>query len=110
VSALRPTDVPVRDPAAQVVAIPGDRLLVRHRGGLSLLAGVGEEEVTALLERVDGRRTAAEVAPDARSAEILRSLAGEVVHARGAGPVAPRQPAGQPAVGGETLTSEWPHR
>jgi tryptophan 7-halogenase len=98
VSVLRPTDVPVRDPVAQVVALPGDRLLIRHRAGLSLLAGVERDEVSALLGRVDGRRTAAEVALDARSAALLRGLAGEAVHVRRAGPVPP----GEPAAGRET--------
>ena len=88
-SRLLPTDVPERDPAAQLVELPDRRLLVRHRAGLSLLAGVGRREVDELLAEVDGRRTVAQIArttPDpARATALLRSFAGELVRVRSAG-------------------------
>ena len=77
---LQPRDVPVRDPAAQLVELPGGRLLVRHGSGLSLLANVRRSELAGLLDRVDGERTVAEIvagAPDPqRARELLEALAG----------------------------------
>lgn len=102
-SRLLPTDVPERDPAAQLAELAGGRLLVRHRDGLSLLADVGRQEAADLLDRVDGRRTAAEIAratpdPD-RSMALLRSFAGELVRVRGSGPpTSGRQPGAEEAV------------
>lgn len=54
--------VPRRDPAAQAVALPDGRLLLRHRGGVSVLGGVALEDLRRVLAEVDGRRTAGEIA------------------------------------------------
>lgn len=93
---LRLDDVPVRDPAAQLVELPDGRLLVRHRSGLSLLANVGRSEVGSLLERVDGGRTVAEIveaAPDReRARRLLGALAGEVIHVPPSAPTEPGDP------------------
>ncbi|HEV7667693.1 MAG TPA: tryptophan 7-halogenase [Thermoanaerobaculia bacterium] len=58
---LAPTDVLVRDPRAQAIALPDGRLLVRHADGASLLGGVSREDLERVLAQVDGTRTAAEV-------------------------------------------------
>ncbi len=86
---LQPGDVLERDPRAQAVALPDGRLLVRHRRGASLLAGVELHNLDRLLGLVDGVRTAAEVVAaaaaldppfDEREARgLLRALFGEMV-------------------------------
>lgn len=83
-----------RDPLGQVVALADGRVLVRHRRGLSVLAGVAIGEVEAVLAAVDGRRTAEEVVAAVsgpgdpggaeglsleRAREILERLAGELI-------------------------------
>src|SRR5436305_10216607 len=90
---LAPSDVLRRDPAAQAIALPDGRLLVRHAGGASLLGGIRAEDLGRVLEEVDGARTAAEVAaacterdPALPAETVLRLLAvleGEMVHGGG---------------------------
>jgi tryptophan halogenase len=99
---LRPDDVPVRDRAAQLVELGDGRLLVRHRAGLSLLSGVSRSEAEALLERVDGERTAAAAvdgAPDPRRARgLLAALAGDVVRTGREDPPGPSETARAPVL------------
>ena len=68
---LRPDRHPgARTAPRQLVGLPDGRLLVRHRRGLESALGGQPAEAEALLERVDGERTAAAVVtyPDARRA------------------------------------------
>ncbi|HEY2739655.1 MAG TPA: hypothetical protein VGK45_14695, partial [Thermoanaerobaculia bacterium] len=83
---LLPSDRLRRDPAAQAIALPDGRLLVRHSGGVSLLGGLPVADLEHILDQVDGQRTAAEVAAacaDLDPQAVLRLLAaldGEMVH------------------------------
>jgi tryptophan halogenase len=83
---LAPSDRLRRDPAAQAIALPDGRLLVRHTGGVSLLGGLPVADLEHVLNQVDGQRTAAEVASaceDLDPPAVLRLLAaldGEMVH------------------------------
>ncbi len=83
---LLPSDRLRRDPAAQAIALPDGRLLVRHSGGVSLLGGLPVADLEHILDQVDGQRTAAEVAAacaDLDAQAVLRLLAaldGEMVH------------------------------
>jgi tryptophan halogenase len=56
-----PTDLLQRDPAAQIVALPDGRLLARHAAGITVLHGVGEEDLKRVLDLADGTRTAAQI-------------------------------------------------
>jgi len=83
---LLPSDRLRRDPAAQAIALPDGRLLVRHSGGVSLLGGLSIADLEHVLDQVDGQRTAAEVAAacadlDAQALlRLLTALDGEMVH------------------------------
>lgn len=85
-AALRPTDVLRQDPDAQWVALADGRLVIRHRGGASLIGGLPRADVEAVLAAVDGQRSAEEVCaalaanldgPAVR--RVLRRLWGEVL-------------------------------
>ncbi len=72
---------PIPDPAAEVLALPDGRLLVRHRRGLSLLSGVSPADLHAALGAFDGTRTLAEVGTrlaEERGEEAARRLVGAV--------------------------------
>ena len=58
---LLPTDLLKRDPQAQIVSLPEDRVLVRHSRGITLLRGTTAEDLLRLLDLTDGTRTAAEI-------------------------------------------------
>jgi len=82
---LAPSEVLQAGPV-DMAELPGGRLALRHAGGLTVLGGVGREEVATLLAAVDGRRTAAEVVdavahglPTRRASTLLRLLFGEVL-------------------------------
>ncbi|HEX3531201.1 MAG TPA: tryptophan halogenase family protein [Thermoanaerobaculia bacterium] len=83
---LLPSDRLRRDPAAQAIALPDGRLLVRHAGGVSLLGGLPVADLESVLAQVDGQRTAEEVAAacadlDAQAVlRLLAALEGEMVH------------------------------
>lgn len=87
--AITASDVLVRDPTAQAIALPDGRLLIRHRGGASLLQGIGLRDLDRLLGLVDGVRTAAEIVAAASALDppleeraargLLRALDGEMV-------------------------------
>jgi tryptophan halogenase len=87
---LAPSDLLVRDPAAQAIALPDGRLLVRHAGGVSLLGGIEVADLDRILGQVDGARTAAEVAAACEQLDaglsppavlrLLAALDGEMVH------------------------------
>ncbi len=94
----------VRDPRAEVLALPGGRLLVRHRQGLSLLAGVSLADLREVLEAFDGTRTAAEVRArlaeergDEEAARRVAAVWGDLV-----------VPASAAAPGGRTARSPRP--
>jgi tryptophan halogenase len=72
-----PSDLLRRDPAAQAIALPDGRLLVRHAGGVSLLGGLTTADLDLVLGQVDGKRTAAEAA--AACVELDASLSPEAV-------------------------------
>lgn len=86
---LAASDVLRRDPAAQAIALPDGRLLVRHAGGASLLGGIPSGVLDRILGQVDGRRTAAEIAaacaaldpplPERKVLGLLAALEGEMV-------------------------------
>ena len=86
---LAASDVLARDPNAQAIALPDGRLLIRHRGGVSLLRGIGLPDLDRLLGLVEGVRTAAEVVAAATALDppfgereargLLRALDGEMV-------------------------------
>ena len=74
---LDPTDLLTRDPTAQIVPLPEDRVLVRHAGGITLLRGVAEEDLRRVLDLADGTRTAAEIVEtlaEEYDAEIVQQL------------------------------------
>lgn len=83
---LLPTDLPQSDPTAQAVSVPGDRVLVRHAAGITLLRGVAAEDLRRVLALADGTRTVAEIC-DALADEhdpaavrsLLASLAGDLL-------------------------------
>jgi len=83
---LLPTDLLERDPAAQVVPLPEDRVLVRHAAGITLLRGVAEDDLRRILDLVDGSRTvqkicaalADELDPEAVR-RLLSSLVGDLL-------------------------------
>jgi len=83
---LRPADLLSRDPALQLVSLPDGRLLARHAGGITVLNGVGEEDLRRVLDLADGTRTAEEICgalADEYDAEAVRrllaSLAGDLL-------------------------------
>jgi tryptophan 7-halogenase len=83
---LDPHDTPRSDPTAQAVPVPGDRVLVRHAAGITLLRGVAAEDLRRVLDLADGTRTVAEIC-DALADEhdpaavrgLLASLAGDLL-------------------------------
>ncbi len=89
---LAASDVLARDPTAQAIALPDGRLLIRHRGGASLLRGIALPDLDRLLGLVDGVRTAAEVVAAAAALDppfeereargLLRAIDGEMVRVR----------------------------
>jgi tryptophan halogenase len=94
---LHPTDLLSCDPAAQLVTLPGDRVLARHAAGITLLRGVAEDDLRRVLALADGTRTAAEIC-DALADEhdpeavrqLLGSLAGDLLRIVPAAEPAPR--------------------
>jgi len=56
---LQPADILVRDPAAQLVQLPGDRVLARSSGGITLLHGLTVKDLRRVLDLADGTRTVA---------------------------------------------------
>lgn len=83
---LLPTDLLKRDPAAQIVSLPEDRVLVRHSRGITLLRGTTAEDLQRLLDLADGTRTAAEIVEslaeeyDADAVrQLLARLAGDLL-------------------------------
>lgn len=93
---LSPSDVLLRDPKAQIAPLPDGRLLLRHSGGATVLRGVAAEDLARVLERVDGRRTVAEIcaalaeeydAADVRG--LLASLRGDLVRVAAPGAAGP---------------------
>src|SRR4028119_2405082 len=84
---LDPSDVPRREPGAQIVSLPslsGDqpRLLARHPRGVTLLRGVSAEDLQTILDLADGTRTVAriceELEVDETDAAAIRQLMGRV--------------------------------
>jgi tryptophan halogenase len=75
---LDPTDLLERDPAAQIIPLPEERvLLVRHSRGITLLRGVAAEDLQRVLDLADGTRTAAEIVEalaEEYEAEAVRQL------------------------------------
>ena len=79
---LAPDDILERVHHVQLAELPDGRLLLRHPGGVSLLGSVSRGDVEAVLELVDGRRTAAEIVaarPGRGTRALLRNLLGEAV-------------------------------
>lgn len=83
---VRPEKVLERIPDAQVVALDGGRILVWQSRGMSILGGIRPEAVEAVLARVDGRRSAEELArglrgrlAEAEVLELLGRLLGEAI-------------------------------
>lgn len=83
---LSPSDVPTRDPTAQVAVLPDGRLLLRHAGGATLLRGVAAGDLERVLDLIDGRRTVAEICAtlageyDAEDVHrLLASLRGDLI-------------------------------
>ena len=86
---LAASDVLCRDPAAQAIALPDGRLLVRHAGGASLLGGIPSGVLNLVLDQVDGRRSVAEIVaacaaldpplPERKVLGLLAALDGEMV-------------------------------
>jgi tryptophan 7-halogenase len=76
-----PDDLLKRDPAAQIVSLPGERVLVRHSRGITLLRGTTAEDLQRLLDLADGTRTAEEIVESLAQeydAEAVRQLLGRL--------------------------------
>jgi len=89
-----------RDPAAQLVPLSEDRLLVRHSAGITLLRGVAEDDLRRILDLVDGSRTVEEICaaladeldPEAVR-QLLDSLVGDLLRI-----ITPAEPTAVPRV------------
>jgi len=93
---VRPQDIPVLKDGVELVALPDGRLLVRHGEGHTLRAVVEPGHLAALLEAVDGRRTAAEIADlladrfePADVLSVLANLSGDVLETMSPAPLPP---------------------
>lgn len=75
---LSPDDVLIARPRARLVALSRDRVLVEHATGTRVLRGSRMEDLTRLLDLVDGERTAQEVvdalAEDFEAEGVVRTL------------------------------------